>query len=198
MLASIDARERASSRGSSRAGSTRRWPRRWAGCSTPRRRCSASAPVAQYEGQAAMELEALAGGRRARAAAVPVRRSRRTAVDARPASAPRRAGGRGGGAATDAGRPGRGFHESVAAHGDRWRGRAAERRARTVVRSAAAASRTRGCSTAARATGLRRGASACCVPRRLSPNDGAISYGQAAVAAARPPAAPTSRPPHRR
>ena len=136
----------------------------------------------QYEGETAMQLEALAGRRPAQPLPFPmVATSDRTwMLDPVPlliALGEQRA--RGVGVAELAAR----FHESIAAGADQLAARlAADAGLGTVVLSG-------GCFQNARllvslrarleARGLR-----VLVPRRLSPNDGAISYGQAAVAAA--------------
>ena len=56
--------------------STRRSRPGWAACSTPSRRCSACASTVTYEGQAAIELEQLAGATPAEPVRVGVRRRR--------------------------------------------------------------------------------------------------------------------------
>jgi hydrogenase maturation protein HypF len=135
--------------------------------------------VSQYEGQAAMELEALAGTRRAQPFPFPVR-TPGWVLDPVPllaALGERLARG------DDVADLAAAFHESVAAATDE------------LAACIAAAAGTRrvalggGCFQNARllisvrarleARGLH-----VLVPRRLGPNDGAISYGQAAVAAA--------------
>jgi len=139
--------------------------------------------LAQYEGQAAMELEALAGRHAAEPLPFPVRENGRGAwvLDPLPllfALGERRLAGSG--AAELAAR----FHESIAAA------------SADVALRAAAAADTRlvalggGCFQNARLlvsvrARLEGQGITVLVPRRLSPNDGAVSYGQAAVAAAR-------------
>ncbi|MGH7522445.1 MAG: carbamoyltransferase HypF [Gemmatimonadales bacterium] len=136
----------------------------------------------QYEGQTAMQLESLAGRRRAQPFAFPMRAAPdgTWVLDPLPllvALGEQRA--RGVGLPELAAR----FHESVAAGADQLAARlAADAAIGTVVLGG-------GCFQNARllvslrarleARGLR-----VLVPRQLSPNDGAVSYGQAAVAAA--------------
>ncbi len=134
-----------------------------------------------YEGQAAMELEALAGTRSAQALPFVIRdEGDADVLDPLPllvALAERRAAGDA--VAELAAR----FHETVAAAADMLAARVAARAGlHTVVLSGGCFQNQRLLeSLVARleARGLR-----VLVPRRLSPNDGAISYGQAAVAAA--------------
>ncbi len=138
--------------------------------------------VAQYEGQAAMELEALAGARVARPLPFPVvgDGDGRWILDPVPLLA---ALGDELAAGAHAAELAAAFHESVAAATDDLVARVA---AHAGVRTVAVGG---GCfqnvrllvSVRARleARGLR-----VLVPRRLGPNDGAVSYGQAAVAAA--------------
>jgi hydrogenase maturation protein HypF len=137
--------------------------------------------VSRYEGEAAMELEALAGRRGAQPLPFPAAQGPDGiwVLDPLPllvALGERRAGGVG--MSELAAR----FHESVAAAADSLAARlAAQAGLRTVALGG-------GCFQNARllaslrarleARGLR-----VLVPRRLSPNDGAVSYGQAAVAA---------------
>jgi len=138
--------------------------------------------VAQYEGQAAMELEALAGGRPAQPLRLRVTGDRAAGLILDPvpllvALGERLASG------TDVRDLAAAFHESVALATDELVARIA---AAAGVRTVALGG---GCFQNARllvsirarleARGLR-----VLVPRKLSPNDGAISYGQAAVAAA--------------
>jgi hydrogenase maturation protein HypF len=136
----------------------------------------------QYEGQTAMQLESLAGRRRAQPFPFPMRAAPdgTWVLDPLPllvAIGEERA--RGVGLPELAAR----FHESVAAGADQLAARlAADAAIGTVVLGG-------GCFQNARllvslrarleARGLR-----VLVPRQLSPNDGAVSYGQAAVAAA--------------
>lgn len=137
--------------------------------------------VSRYEGQAAMELEALAAARPAQPLAFPVTLDAdgRWVLDPVPllvALGERRAAG------ADVRELAARFHESVAAAADGLAARlAAQAGLDTVVLSG-------GCFQNARLLqslrarlelrGLR-----VLVPRQLSPNDGAVSYGQAAVAA---------------
>ncbi len=138
--------------------------------------------VAQYEGQAAMELEALAGTRRAQPLPFPIVESGEGTWTLDPLPLLATLGGRlaTGEFVADLAAA---FHESVAAATDEVAARvAAAAGTRTVGLSG-------GCFQNARllvsvrarleARGLR-----VLVPRRLGPNDGAVSYGQAAVAAA--------------
>ena len=138
--------------------------------------------LAQYEGQAAMELEALAGRRGASPLPFPLEEAGRDGwvMDPIPllvALGERHLGG------ADSGDLAAAFHESVAAT------------AATVAQRAARAAGTRvvalggGCFQNARLLASLRGRLEAeglrvLFPRRLGPNDGAISYGQAAVAAA--------------
>jgi hydrogenase maturation protein HypF len=141
--------------------------------------------VARYEGEAAMELEALAGRR----PAVPLPMGIRVGVNAEGvteldpmpllvALGEARVAGR------DAGDLAAAFHESVAAAAAELAGGEAEAAGiRTVVLGG-------GCFQNARLLvslreRLTRAGLEVLVPHRLSPNDGAISYGQAAVAVAR-------------
>jgi hydrogenase maturation protein HypF len=147
--------------------------------------------VALYEGQAAMELEALARGGRGDPLPFPIRETGDgLELDPLPlldALGKGLARGRAlGDLAAD-------FHASVAA---------------TAVAAAVRAAETAGVSVVALGGGtfqnsrlltlvdggLRRVGLEVLIPRRLSPNDGAISYGQAAVAAARLAAGNQSKP----
>jgi hydrogenase maturation protein HypF len=138
--------------------------------------------VAQYEGQAAMELEALAGTRPAQPLPCPVAGDGGAGWVLDPVPLLAALGERvaQGQSVADLAAV---FHESVAAATDELAARvAATIGTRTVALSG-------GCFQNARllisvrarleARGLR-----VLVPRRLGPNDGAVSYGQAAVAAA--------------
>jgi hydrogenase maturation protein HypF len=136
----------------------------------------------RYEGQAAMELEALAGNRRAQPLPFPMERAPDGiwVLDPIPllvALGEQRASGFG--VSELAAR----FHESVAAAADVLAARVA---ADAGVATVALAG---GCFQNARllvSLRARLEARGLCVllPRQLSPNDGAVSYGQAAVAAA--------------
>jgi hydrogenase maturation protein HypF len=137
--------------------------------------------VASYEGQAAMELESLAGRRVAAPLPFPIREADGGWVlDPLPLLA---ALGEGLRAGREAGELAAAFHESVIAAGAELAQRAAEMAGlRTVALGG-------GCFQNARLLlGLRarlEGAGLdVLLPRRLSPNDGAVSYGQAAVGAA--------------
>ena len=137
--------------------------------------------INQYEGETAMQLEALAGSRRAQPLPFPmIPRNGAWELDPLPlliALGEQRQSG------TAVHELAARFHESIAAGADELAARlAAEAGLRTIVLSG-------GCFQNARllislrarleARGLR-----VLVPRQLSPNDGAVSYGQAAVAAA--------------
>ncbi len=136
---------------------------------------------AAYEGHAAAELEALAGNRVAPAMPVPVRdENGRWVLDPLPllaALGDQRLAGR------DAGQLAACFHESVAEAAALIAARAAEAFGLDTVALGGGSFQN-----ARLLSGVRRRLEARClrvlVPRLLSPNDGAISYGQAAVAAA--------------
>jgi hydrogenase maturation protein HypF len=138
--------------------------------------------TAQYEGQAAMELEALAGTRPAAPLPFPVRPGPDgiAELDALPllvALGEARAGG------VDLADLAAAFHESVAAAAAELAARAAGEAGLDVVALGG------GCFQNARllatlACRLEARGLEVLVPRQLSPNDGAVSYGQAAVAAA--------------
>ena len=136
---------------------------------------------ARHEGQAAMELEALAGARPAQPLPFAIADDGGVDVlDPLPllvALAERRAAGE---AVADLAAR---FHETVAAAADALAARAAAAAGLgTVVLSGGCFQNRRlleSVTARLEARGLR-----VLVPRRLSPNDGAISYGQAAVAAA--------------
>ncbi len=137
--------------------------------------------VTSYDGQAALELEALAGNQTAQPLPFPmVRGSNGWILDPIPllaALAERRDRG------VDVAELAAAFHESVAAAADSLAARIAADAGLGIVALGG------GCFQNARllatlqarleARGLR-----VLVPRQLSPNDGAVSYGQAAVAAA--------------
>jgi hydrogenase maturation protein HypF len=138
---------------------------------------------ASYEGQAAMELEALAGSRPAEPLEFPVARNAEGLWELDPLPLLSLLGelrGRG----TDPGLLAARFHESVAAAAASLASEACEASGLDTVALGG------GCFQNARllvslrdrleALGLR-----VLAPIELSPNDGAISYGQAAVAAAR-------------
>lgn len=138
--------------------------------------------VAAYEGQAAMELESLAGTRHADALEIPVFEvGDKWVLDPLPLLAAL-------GDQRAAGRPvedlAAAFHESVAAATAAVAGRAAQAaRLSTVVLGGGVFQNARLLeSVRARLTAQRLRV---WVPRRLPPNDGALSYGQAAVAAQR-------------
>lgn len=138
--------------------------------------------VAYYEGQAAMELEALAGDRPAAPLRFPVAETGDGTWTLDPVPLLVRLGER-----LARGEPvadlAAAFHESVAAATDELAARVA------LAAGLATVALSGGCFQNARllasvrarleARGLR-----VLVPRRLGPNDGAVSYGQAAVAAA--------------
>ena len=138
--------------------------------------------LAQYEGQAAMELEALAGSRTA--AALPFPRTEngagRATLDPLPLLVALGEGRAAGVAVADLAAA---FHESVAAATAELAARAAAgAETRTVALSG-------GCFQNARLlesvrARLEKRSLRVLVPTRLGPNDGAVSYGQAAVAAA--------------
>jgi len=136
---------------------------------------------ARYEGQAAAELESLAGARDAASMDVPVRETDgRLVLDPLPllaALGERRIAG------DDVRDLAASFHESVADAAASIAARAAgEHGVRIVALGGGSFQNARllsGVRRRLKAHGLR-----VLVPRLLSPNDGAISYGQAAVAAA--------------
>ena len=138
--------------------------------------------TSQYEGQAAMELEALAGTRPATPLPFAVRPGPDGIAELDPLPllvALGEARARGGDPAELAAV----FHESVAAAAAQLAARAAGEAGLDVVALGG------GCFQNARLLSslkrrLRRRGLQVLVPRRLSPNDGAVSYGQAAVAAA--------------
>jgi hydrogenase maturation protein HypF len=138
--------------------------------------------VAHYEGQAAMELEALAGTRPATPLSFPAREAANHVWELDPLPllvALGEAAAHGGDRAVLAAA----FHESVAAGTAELAARCAMDRGLTTVALGG------GCFQNARLhegirNHLERRGLRVLVPRRLSPNDGAISYGQAAVASA--------------
>lgn len=138
--------------------------------------------VARYEGQAAMELEALAGSRSAQPLPFPVAGSGVAgwALDPVPLLA---ALGERLAAGTPVADLAAAFHESVAAATDELVTLvAADAGVRTVALAGGCFQNARlfvTTRTRLEARGLR-----VLVPRRLGPNDGAVSFGQAAVAAA--------------
>jgi hydrogenase maturation protein HypF len=138
--------------------------------------------VADYEAQAAMELEALAGNRAAQPLPVPVAGDGGAGwiLDPVPLLA---ALGERLAAGDDVRDLAAVFHESVAAATDELVARvAASARTRTVALSGGCFLNAR-LFTSVRARLQARGLRVL-VPQRLGPNDGAVSYGQAAVAAA--------------
>jgi hydrogenase maturation protein HypF len=138
--------------------------------------------VARYEGQAAMELEALAGARPAGPLPFPARVAADGVWELDPVPL-LVALGEGRAAGTDPRDLAAAFHESVAAGAEGLAaGLAAAAGVRTVVLGGGCFQNARLLASLARrleARGLE-----VLVPRHLSPNDGAVSYGQAAVAAA--------------
>lgn len=137
--------------------------------------------VASYEGQAAMELESLAGRRPAAPLPFPIREvGDGWIADPLPLLAALGEGRRAGRATEDLAAA---FHESVIAAGaELARSAAAQAGLRTVALGG-------GCFQNARLLlGLRARLEAAgfeaLAPRRLPPNDGGVSYGQAAVGAA--------------
>jgi hydrogenase maturation protein HypF len=165
--------------------------------------------VAQYEGQAAMELEALAGTRRAQPLPFPVRSSAPDPLsvpergDVLSSPSPEGRGGQGvrtpgwvldpvpllaalgerlagGDAVADLAAA---FHESVAAATAELAARMAAAAGTRVVALGGGCFQNARLVISVRARLEARGLRVL-VPRRLGPNDGAISYGQAAVAAA--------------
>ncbi len=137
----------------------------------------------RYEGEASLLLETLAGDRGA--APLPFPRSRRTAepwtLDPRPLL---EALARGRGRGEDVGRLAAAFHESVAeATADLVGAVCAEHRIEMVALAGDMFQNARLLVSLARR--LRSRGVRVLRPRRLPPNDGAISYGQAVVGAAR-------------
>jgi hydrogenase maturation protein HypF len=138
--------------------------------------------TAQYEGQAAMELEALAGTRPAAPLPFALRPGPDGIAELDPlplliALGEARAGG------VDPAELAAVFHESVAAAAAQLAVRAAGEAGLNVVALGGGCFQNARLLTSLKRRLTRRGMQVL-VPRRLSPNDGAISYGQAAVAAA--------------
>ncbi|MBI4541276.1 MAG: carbamoyltransferase HypF [Gemmatimonadetes bacterium] len=142
--------------------------------------------VAHYEGQAAMELEALAGVRSAHAWPLPLLEASvdppgGLVLDPLPLlQALGMAAARG----SDPAELAATFHESVAAATARVAARVAEESGTDTIAVGGGVFQNARLLQSVRARLKQRGLSVL-APRRLSPNDGAISYGQAAVAAAR-------------
>jgi hydrogenase maturation protein HypF len=138
--------------------------------------------TAQYEGQAAMELEALAGTRSATPLPCTVRPGPDDIAELDPlpllvALGDARARG------DDLADLAAVFHESVAAAAARLAAWAAGQAGLNVVALGGGCFQNARLLASVRRRLTRRGMQVL-VPRRLSPNDSAISYGQAAVAAA--------------
>ncbi len=135
-----------------------------------------------YEGQAAMELEALAGDRDAEPLPFPIRPGRNGCRELDPLpllAALGELATRGEEPPELAAR----FHESVAAASSRLAAEACEESGVSVVALGGGVFQNARLMTSVRRRLETRGLRVL-VPRQLSPNDGAISYGQAAVAAA--------------
>jgi len=138
--------------------------------------------TSQYEGQAAMELEALAGTRPAAPFPFAVRPGPDGIAELDPlplliALGEARARG------VDPAELAAVFHESVAAAAAQLAARAAAEAGLNVVALGGGCFQNARLLASLKRRLTRRGIQVL-VPRRLSPNDGAISYGQAAVAAA--------------
>jgi len=136
----------------------------------------------RYEGQAAMELEALAGHRRAQPLPFPMTLGPDGVWVLDPVPlliALGEQGARGIGVAELAAR----FHESIAAAADSLAARLAAEAGVTTVALGGGCFQNARLLVSLRARLEARGLRVL-VPRQLSPNDGAVSYGQAAVAAA--------------
>jgi hydrogenase maturation protein HypF len=138
--------------------------------------------VNQYEGQAAMELEALAGRHAAQPFPFPMARTTdgTWVLDPVPllvALGERRAAGV---AVTELAAR---FHESIAAAADGLAARVAAEAGLSTVALGGGCFQNARLLTSLRARLEARGIRVL-VPRQLGPNDGAVSYGQAAVAAA--------------
>ena len=136
----------------------------------------------QYEGQAAMELESLAGNRSGQELKLPVGLDTegRWTLDPLPllnALGELRSSG------TEMADLAAGFHDAVAGAAVEIALRVAEERSLSVV-ALGGGSFQNGRLLDRTASGLGEAGLRVLVPRKLSPNDGAISYGQAAVAAA--------------
>ena len=138
--------------------------------------------VAQYEGQAAMELEALAGTRPAQPLPFPVTGSdaRGWILDPLPLLAALGERLLAGAQVADLAAA---FHESVAAATDELAARVATAAGTRIVALSGGCFQNARLLVSVRARLEARGLRVL-VPRRLGPNDGAVSYGQAAVAAA--------------
>ncbi len=138
--------------------------------------------VAQYEGQAAMELEALAGTHRARPLPFPVAENGDGSWTLDPVPLLAALGERlaQGEHAADLAAA---FHESVAAATDELAARIATAAGTRIVALGGGCFQNARLLVSLRARLAARGLRVL-VPRRLGPNDGAVSYGQAAVAAA--------------
>jgi hydrogenase maturation protein HypF len=138
--------------------------------------------VTRYEGQAAMALEALAGRRPAQPLPFPAHRDAAGVwvLDPVPLLA---ALGEGRAAGDDPGTLAARFHESVAAAADALAARIATDAGVDTVALGGGCFQNARLLTSLRARLEVRGLRVL-VPRRLGPNDGAVSYGQTAVAAA--------------
>ncbi len=139
--------------------------------------------VSGYEGQAAMELEALAGRRPAQPLPFPAVPGEDGAqvLDPLPLLAALGERRRAGIAVADLAAA---FHESVAAAADSLAARLAAEAGTRVVALGGGCFQNARLLVSVQARLEARGLHVL-TPRRLSPNDGAVSYGQAAVAAAR-------------
>ncbi len=136
---------------------------------------------ASYEGQAAMELESLAGDRPGSVYACPVsERSGRPVLDPLPLLARLGDALRGG---ADPAKLAADFHESIAAATAGLAERLAGSEGLDTVALGGGSFQNARLLSALTAR-LERSGLRVLVPRRLPPNDGAVSYGQAAIAAA--------------